>query len=514
MGRAGRSRRLPRVSTCDPPIVTSHRLLGTETEYGITVHNQADFNPVLSSSALINSYAGERARIQWSFDEESPGRDARGFGFEHSLPSEIETGLVNVVLTNGARLYVDHAHPEYSTPECFEPREAALYEKAGEVIMARASESAQRLLVADQRMLIHKNNSDGKGNSYGAHENYLLGRDLPFGEIVRHFIGFLVTRQIFTGSGKVGSENGRPATDYQLTQRADFFEEEVGLETTLKRPIINTRDEPHADSVKYRRLHVIIGDANLSEFQTFLKLGSASLILQALEDDALPEPLMPADSVGAVGAVSHDLSLRDPLELSDGRLLTAVDAQWQYLEWATKYARSSDLPEVYGDVLRVWEEVLTDLEVDPLRTADRLDWTAKLRILEAYRSRDDLAWNDPKMRLLDLQYHDVAPARGLYHRLVASGRMQRLFTDEQVETAVTDPPERTRAYFRGRCVAKFGSALVAANWDSLVFDTGEDALKRVPMMEPLRGSKERVGDLLDKADTPTELLRALGGDDG
>jgi proteasome accessory factor A len=491
-----------------------HKVLGTETEFGITVHNQADFNPVLSSSALINSYAGARARIQWSFDEESPGRDARGFGFEGSLPSEIETGLVNVVLTNGARLYVDHAHPEYSTPECFEPLEAAVYDKAGEVVMARAAASAQTLLNPDQRMLIHKNNSDGKGNSYGAHENYLLARDLPFGDVVQHFTGFLVTRQIFTGSGKVGSENGRPSVDFQLTQRADFFEEEVGLETTLKRPIINTRDEPHADSTKYRRLHVIIGDANLSETQIFLKLGSASLILQALEDGALPEPLVLADPVNSTWRISHDLTLGVPIELGSGKSITPLEAQWQYLEWATKYVRSSDLPDVFADVLRIWEEVLADLEIDPRRAADRLDWAAKLSILEGYRGRDDLEWGDPKMRLLDLQYHDVAPERGLYHRLVASGRMVRLFDDADISRAVDEPPDRTRAYFRGKCVAKFGDALVAANWDSLVFDTGEEALKRVPMMEPLRGTKQRVGTLLETADTPAELLRALGGDDG
>jgi proteasome accessory factor A len=494
--------------------VTPHRLLGTETEYGITVHNQPDFNPVLSSSAVINSYAGGRARIQWSFDEESPGRDARGFGFEDAQPGEMETGLVNVVLTNGARLYVDHAHPEYSTPECFDPLEAALYEKAGEVIMDRAARSAQALLAPEQRTIIHKNNSDGKGNSYGSHENYLLARELPFGEIVRHFTAFLATRQIFTGSGKVGSENGRPETDYQITQRADFFEEEVGLETTLKRPIINTRDEPHADSTKYRRLHVIIGDANLYETQTFLKLGSASLLLQALEAGALPEPLLLEDPVEAVGAVSRDLSLGGLLEFADGKRMSAMDAQWQYLEWATKYARASDLPDVYGNVLRVWEEVLTDLEADPMRAADRLDWVAKLRILEGYRRRDDLAWDSPKLRLLALQYHDVDPTRGLYHRLAASGRMRRLFGDDEIERAVAEPPERTRAYFRGRCVAKFGHALVAANWDSLVFDTGEEALKRVPMMEPLRGSRDRVGDLLDGSQTPADLLRGLGGNDG
>jgi proteasome accessory factor A len=490
------------------------KVLGTETEFGITVRNQPNFNPVLASSTVINSYAGEQAKIQWSFDEESPGRDARGFGFDDSLPSEIETGLVNVVLTNGARLYVDHAHPEFSTPECIDPLEAARYDKAGEFVMARAVARAQERLAAGERMLIHKNNSDGKGNSYGAHENYLLRRDVPFGDIVRHFTGFLVSRQVFTGSGKVGAENGRPPVGFQITQRADFFEEEVGLETTLKRPIINTRDEPHADSAKYRRLHVIIGDATRSEVQTFLKLGSAALILDALEDGALPEPLLLADPVNAVWGVSHDPTLRQTIELIDGRTLTALEAQWQYFEWATKYVNESGALEAYGEVLSTWEAILTDLERDPRSTADRLDWTAKLQLLEGYRERDKLEWDDAKLRLLDLQYHDVDPRRGLYDRLAAAGRMERLFTDDEIWSAVADPPEGTRAYFRGRCVAKFREALVAANWDSLVFDIGEDALKRVPMMEPRRGSRDRVGDLLDRSDTPAALLRALGGEDG
>ena len=319
------------------------KVLGTETEYGITVRNQAEFNPVLASSTLINSYRGGRARIQWSFDEESPGRDARGFGYEDALPLELETGLVNVVLTNGARLYVDHAHPEYSTPECADPLEAALYDKAGEAIMAQAVDAARSMMPETERMFVHKNNSDGKGNSYGAHENYLVARAVPFGDIVRHFTGFLVTRQVFTGAGKIGSENGRPDVDFQITQRADFFEEEVGLETTLKRPIINTRDEPHADSSKYRRLHVIIGDATRSEVQTFLKLGSATLILNALEDGALPEALLVADPVHATWGVSHDLTLTRPIEMDDGRTMTAIEAQWQYLEWAKKYVNSSDL---------------------------------------------------------------------------------------------------------------------------------------------------------------------------
>ena len=488
------------------------KVIGTEVEYGITVRNAPDFNPVVGSSKLINSYAGERARIQWSYDEESPGRDARGFGYEDSLPADLDSGLVNVVLRNGARLYVDHAHPEYSTPECSNAREAALHDKAGEVLMGRAVAMTREAMPPHERMFIHKNNSDGKGNSYGAHENYLIAREIPFGAVVRHMTGFFVSRQIFTGSGKIGSENGRPAVDFQITQRGDFFEEEVGLETTLKRPIINTRDEPHADSAKYRRLHVIIGDATRAEPQTYLKLGSAALILDALEDGALSEPLLLASPVAAVTAVSHDPTLQAVIELDDGRSITALEAQWQYLEWAKKYIDAGTDNPTYVEVVELWEEILADLEIDPRRTADRLDWTAKLALFEGYVNRDNLGWDDSKLALLDLQYHDVDPEKGLYDRLVAAGRIQRLFTDDEIDTAIVNPPESTRAYFRGRCVSKYRDALVAANWDSLVFDVGEDALKRVPMMEPLRGSKELVGGLIDQADTAGELLQLLGGE--
>lgn len=490
------------------------RVLGTETEFGITVRNQADFNPVLASSLVINSYSGSASRIQWSFEEESPGRDARGFGYEPAPTADFDAGLVNVVLTNGARFYVDHAHPEYATPECVDAREAALHDKAGEVVLARAAAAATEALPEGLRMLIHKNNSDGKGNSYGAHENYLVPRSVPFSDLVRHMTPFLVSRQIFTGAGKVGSENGRPSVEFQLSQRADFFEEEIGLETTLKRPIVNTRDEPHADPAKYRRLHVIIGDANLSEVQTFLKLGSASLVLAAIEARALGEPIVLARPVEAVWQISHDPTLRTTVELGDGSRATALDLQWLLFERVSKHVETAGSTDVDRDVLRVWEEVLSDLEADPARTRDRLDWAAKHYLLEGFRQRDALAWGDPKLRLLDLQYHDVDPARGLYHRLAGSGRMQRLFSPEEIEAAVTQPPPGTRAYFRGSCVAKYGSAIVAANWDSLLFDTGGASLKRVPMMEPLKGRRDLVAGLIDRSDTPAELIEALGGDHG
>jgi Pup amidohydrolase len=483
------------------------KVVGTETEYGIAVRSDPEFNPALGSAMVVNSYPGPRVRVQWSYEEESPGRDARGFGHEGYGVAEPEGTLVNAVLANGARLYVDHAHPEYSGPESWDPLQAALYDKAGEVVMRRAAAVATERL-GGTRLALYKNNSDRKGNSYGAHENYLLSRSTPFGEVIRYAMTFLVTRQLFTGAGKVGSENGRPQVDFQLTQRADFFEEEVGLETTLKRPIINTRDEPHGDSTKYRRLHVIVGDANLSEVQIFLKLGATALMLAALEDGALPDPLDLADPVSACWGVSHDY--RKPLELEGGGTATALDLQWRYLEWLSKYVEKELDEPVWRQVLAEWESVLDDFETDPSRLADRLDWAAKLRMFQRYIDRDGLEWGDSKLAAMDLQYHDVDPERGLYNRLAARGGIRRLFTDAEIEAAEVTPPSETRAYFRGRCVTQFPDGLVAANWDSLVFDVGEPHLRRLAMLEPLRGNRDLVGPILDSVHDPAELIKRLG----
>ena len=482
-------------------------VIGTETEYGITVRNNPDLHPTLASSWVVSSYRGGRVRVQWSHEEETPDRDARGVENETHAPAE-DNNMVNVVLSNGARFYVDHAHPEYSSPECSDPLQAALYDKAGERVLADAAGAYRSFRPGDQ-LYIHKNNSDGKGNSYGYHENYLVSRDAPFSDLIRYATTWLVTRQIFTGSGKLGAENGRPAAGYQITQRADFFEEAVGLETTLRRPIVNTRDEPHGDPSKYRRFHVIIGDANMSEVQTFIKLGATALLLAAVEDGALPDALALADPVEATWRTSRDLTMSEPLRLADGGTATALELQLRYREWLSKYAEEN-LPEpVWADVVREWGSALHDLEVDFMRTSDRLDWSAKLRMLNGFRRRDDLEWSHPKLALAALQYHDVHPARGLAYRLQEGGLLRRLFTDEELDRAALRPPAGTRAYFRGRCVGQFPDSLVGANWDSLVFDVGEAALKRVPMMEPLRGNEELVGELLDATEEAADLLAAL-----
>jgi len=499
------------------------KVLGIETEYGILVRGASDANPIAASSVLINAYANELARqsgaeatsptVGWDFEDEHPGNDARGFAPQGTMAPEVETHLVNTVLTNGARYYVDHAHPELSTPECADPRSIVVWDRAAELILQRSMAAATRTLPAGQELVIYKNNSDGKGNSYGCHENYLMDRQVPFGRIVAHAIPFFVTRQVFCGAGKVGSEaagTDRSSVEFQISQRADFFEEEVGLETTLKRPIVNTRDEPHADAQKYRRLHVIVGDANLSEVATFVKVGSTALMLCMVEDEFLPREWKLATPVAAMRQVSRDLSMHEPLALAEGGSATALEIQWEYFDRARKYADATGLDAIGGatvgeEVLRRWEALLHGLETDPMALAAQVDWVAKRRLLDGYRERHGLEWSDARLAAMDLQYHDLRPEKGLAARV----GLERMVSLDEVEAAVTSPPPDTRAWFRGECLRRFPDAVVAANWDSLVFDIGGDPLRRVPMMEPLRGTRAMVGSLLEQSRTAAELISAL-----
>ncbi|HVV31038.1 MAG TPA: depupylase/deamidase Dop [Mycobacteriales bacterium] len=501
--------------------------MGIETEYGVSVPSQPGANHMMASSLVVNAYANAvglgDARAQWDFEEENPLRDARGFEQDISRGSvdapagDEDLGLANVILTNGARLYVDHAHPEYSAPECSNPLDAVRWDKAGELVMAEAARRALRI-PGTAPLQLYKNNTDGKGASYGTHENYLMNRATPFADIVRFLTPFFVTRQVFCGAGRVGLGTDGQGEGFQLSQRADFFEVEVGLETTLKRPIINTRDEPHADAERYRRLHVIIGDANLSEIAMYLKLGTTALVLAMIESGWLREnrvDLGLEGPVASVRAVSYDPSLRHQLSLRDGRHLTALQLQEVYLEQARKFVEDrygADADEQTRDVLLRWETTLLRLADDPMQLADELDWVAKLALLEGYRDREKLGWDAAKLHLVDLQYSDVRPEKGLYNRLVARGSMKTLLRSEEVAAAVTDPPEDTRAYFRGRCLAKYAPEVAAASWDSMIFDVGRDSLQRVPMVEPLRGTKAHVRELLDRCDTAAQLLDEITAD--
>jgi Pup amidohydrolase len=487
------------------PAMAIRKVCGIETEYGIAVRG-ADSNPVAASSVLINAYiATLDRRTVWDFEDESPGIDARGFAVEGALPPEVETHLVNTVLTNGSRYYVDHAHPEVSTPECIDAKEVVVFDRASEEVLKRSMIAARNLLPDGAEIVVYKNNSDGKGNSYGCHENYLLSRELPFGRLVSQITPHFVTRQLFESPGVPSSE-----VPFQLSQRADFFEEEVGLETTLKRPIVNTRDEPHCDGQRYRRFHVIVGDANRSEVATFLKVGTTAIVLSMIEDDQLPVDLTLANPVGAIRQVSHDPTLTRTVALKSGRRVTALDVQWQLLEQARKYERERGLDsvgdEVGAEILRRWEEVLTSLEGDRSSAATTVDWVAKERLFEAYRERHGLEWSDARLRAMDIQYHDLRDDRSLFDRF----GLERLCTAEEVERAVTEPPTTTRAYFRGKCLQKWPNDIVAANWDSMVFDIGRDPLRRVPMMEPLRGTAAHVARLIADSTSAADLLERLG----
>ena len=396
--------------------------MGIETEYGISVVGQPGANAMLASSQIVNSYAGAAVRgrrPRWDFDEENPLRDARGFDLARELADDSQLtdedlGLANVILTNGARLYVDHAHPEYSSPEVTSPLDAVRYDAAGERVMAEASQRALEVVGAPL-ITLYKNNTDNKGASYGTHENYLMSRATPFSDIVRHLTPFFVSRQVVAGSGRVGLGQEGHEHGFQLSQRADYFEVEVGLETTLKRPIINTRDEPHADPAKYRRLHVIIGDANLSEISTYLKLGTTSLVLSMIEAGFLGDDLVVSRPVSELHAVSHDATLHHQVTLASGRKLTAVQLQTEFAEQARKFVEDrfgSDADSQTLDVLTRWESVLDRLADDPQRCSRELDWVAKLALLQGYRDRDGLGWDAAKLHAIDLQYSDVRPEKG------------------------------------------------------------------------------------------------------
>ena len=487
-------------------------VMGSEIEFGIIVKNDPDFDPISSCVLLVNAYREDPAnKILWDYDQENPLADARGFQVEGEkyTPNQQENIARNKTLINGARYYVDHAHPEYSSPEVTNSREVVIHEKAGERIVEMSRREATTMLPSGAQMLIHKNNSDRKGNSYGCHENYLMDRRTSFKQIVEHLLPFFSTRQIFCGAGKVGSENRGHPCDYQLSQRADFFETEVALDTMVKRPIINTRDEPHADRERYRRLHVIVGDSNMSEYSIYLRHGVTALVLSMIEDGAIERDLVLRDPVRAIKEVSHDPTCKKEVLLDNGKKLSPVQIQNEYLEMALAYAARNKVDAVTLDVLEKWQQVLECLADDPMDASTEVDWVIKKALIENFLERKGLDWDDPQAQMLDLQYHDSRPDKGLYHMLERQGRVERIVSDEEIVRAIHNPPETTRAYFRGECLRRYPDEVFGVNWDSISFGVGDEPIKRVMMAEPLKGSKAHVEELLDASRTAADLVRNL-----
>ena len=446
------------------------RIFGIENEYGVTctLRGQRRLSPDEVARYLF------RRVVSW-------GRSS------------------NVFLANGARLYLDvGSHPEYATPECDSVRELVVHDKAGERILEQLLTSAEQRL-GDEGVhgdvYLFKNNTDSAGNSYGCHENYCTSRRDDFSSYAEVLIPFLVSRQIYAGAGKV-LQTARGAM-YCVSQRAEHIWEGVSSATTRSRPIINTRDEPHADAERYRRLHVIVGDSNMSEYTNYLKVGACSLMLRMLEEPQVVLRDMTLENpIRAIREISHDMTCRRRVRLANGREVSALDIQSEYLNRAIRFAEHHELNAEEKMALDMWEHCLTTIEDDPLKLDKELDWVIKYKLIEAYRERHDLALSDARVALVDLQYHDVNQKRGLFYRMQRKGMVERMVTDAEISEAVETPPQTTRARLRGEFIkrAKERKRDYTVDWVHLKLN--DQAQRTVLCKDPFKAHDERVEKLI------------------
>jgi proteasome accessory factor A len=446
------------------------RIFGIENEYGVTctLRGQRRLSPDEVARYLF------RRVVSW-------GRSS------------------NVFLANGARLYLDvGSHPEYATPECDSVRQLVVHDKAGERILEQLLTSAEQRL-GDEGVhgdvYLFKNNTDSAGNSYGCHENYCTSRRDDFSSYTEVLIPFLVSRQIYAGAGKV-LQTARGAR-YCVSQRAEHIWEGVSSATTRSRPIINTRDEPHADAERYRRLHVIVGDSNMSEYTNFLKVGACSLMLRMLEEPQVVLRDMTLENpIRAIREISHDMTCTQRVRLANGREVSALDIQSEYLNRALRFAEHHDLTDEEQLALDMWEYTLSHLEDDPLKLDRELDWVIKYKLIEAYRERHDLTLSDARVALVDLQYHDVNRERGLFYRMQRKGMVDRIVTDEEISHAVEHPPQTTRARLRGEFIkrAKERKRDYTVDWVHLKLN--DQAQRTVLCKDPFKAEDERVDKLI------------------
>jgi Pup amidohydrolase len=494
------------------------RVFGLETEYGITVDGMPDLDVVRESIAIVRSYTDHGAHMKWDYTSEDPHMDARGFRADELRQDTDEAAYYeldkhrnltfaeiksDLVLSNGARFYNDHAHPEYSTPECATLRDLVAQDKAGERVLEECMRRRNQKLPIGQTCRLYKNNTDFQGHSYGCHDNYLMRRDVGWDRLVERIVPFLVTRQLFAGAGKMGvegeDERGTPGI-FQLAQRSDFFEVLTSIDTMNRRPIVNTRDEPHADTGLYRRFHVIVGDANMSEWATAMKIGTTALALELIERDHAPIIFL-ENPIAATRNLSRDESWRWMLPRYQGGEIHAIDVQREWLEAAKQHC---DRTTEVDWVLKEWEQVLDDLARDPLSTRDRCDWAAKRFLLGTFREAEGLQWDDPWLQSLDLAYHSISRSEGLYYELVHAGEMRRVVSEEDVHRALFHPPEGTRAYFRGRAIAKFDANISSLGWDAIHFgENGQSFSVEFPhpgFNEELDRLNARIRDAQELAD--------------
>ncbi len=445
------------------------RIFGLENEYGVTctLRGQRRLSPDEVARYLF------RRVVSW-------GRSS------------------NVFLENGARLYLDvGSHPEYATPECDSLYDLIAHDRAGERVLEALLESAEQRLQEEGirgQVYLFKNNTDSAGNSYGCHENYLVSRHSDFQRILDTLIPFFVSRQVYAGAGKLLHTSR--GTVFCLSQRAEHIWEGVSSATTRSRPIINTRDEPHADAERYRRLHVIAGDSNMSEYVTYTKVGTTIALLQMLEDEVVFRDMTLENPIRALREISHDLTCRRKVRLANGRELSALDMQWEYLERVLRYARTRGFPAQVQSAVGMWENLLTGLEKDPMSLSRECDWVAKHHLVEEYRARHGLPLAHPRLALVDLAYHDVTRERGLYFIMERRGLMERVVTDEDVSRALLQPPQTTRARLRGEFIkaAKARQRDFTVDWVHLKLN--DQAQRTVLCKDPFRAIDERVEKLI------------------
>ncbi|GJL62701.1 MAG: Pup--protein ligase [Nitrospirales bacterium] len=447
------------------------RIFGLECEYGLT------FSP--------------NGRVYLPIEK------ILGYIFEGLIPNSWPS---NAFLENGARFYQDTGcHPEYSTPECDDLLDLVMHDKAGERVLESCLPIAEDRLREEGlsgNIFIFKNNTDSLGNTYGCHENFLMRRDVDFWKVAEQLIPFFVTRQIFSGAGKILKVSGKP--QYFISQRAQHIHEKTSSSTTSSRSIINTRDEPHADAEKYRRLHIILGDSNMSEFATYLKVGTTDLVLSMIEDKFTVPSVELDEPVKAIRDISKDTTLKKRIKLEDGRELTALEIQRMYWERASEYLESHPHDKIMHDVLREWERVLDRLEDSPMLLVRELDWITKKWIMESYIEKKGCEWDDPRLAMMDLQYHDINQQRGLYYLLVGRDHIRKVVSEEAIERAKNIPPQTTRAKVRGDFIrfARAKNRSYTVDWTYLKLNGYWE--ETILCMDPFCASNRRVEELLSQ----------------
>lgn len=498
------------------------RLFGIETEYGITREDQDVVDPVVESMELVRAHLTASFERRWDYSGEDPHEDSRGFRVSGLQQDKEEDEFAKVdahrpfsfhemksdlVLPNGARFYNDHTHPEYSTPECRTLKDLLAHDRAGQRVVQRAAERRNRTL-GGSYVQVYKNNSDFHGHSYGCHDNYLVSRSIPFPALVSGLMPFLISRQVIAGAGKVGveaQESGFVPGRYQLSQRADFMETELSVDTMHNRPILNTRDEPHADRTKYRRLHLIIGDANMCEYATALKVGTTRVVLDLIARNNAPA-IEIDQPVVAVKQISRDQDLKAAVRRKNGKTVTALGIQEEYCGAAEQHLAGTDAETDW--VLREWRQTLELLTKDRGQLVGRLDWVTKLWLLETFMREERIGWDDPWLASLDLEYHNVNEERGLYLGLEAEGQAWRMTSESDIESAVVAGPADSRAGIRGLCIRRFPDQIKSIQWERIQF-TGGLLPKTLELGDLFEVSEvQALAKIVERAASPAEVLSA------